>query len=98
MRVSFKSLVELNDFQSACNEAGYLAFWDSKIMDVVMEDAVGRYCFRAGTRASRVMEMLMDTTPFKVFEELLVPMMETYGTKKFLEYLFFFSEKLCYIS
>ena len=76
MRVSFKSLVELNDFQSACNEAGYLAFWDSKIRVVVIEDAVGRYCFRAGTRASRVMEMLRDTPPSEVFDELLVPLME----------------------
>lgn len=67
-------------------------------MYIVMDDAVIMHCFRAGTNASMVMEMLMDTTPFKVFEELLVPMMETYGTKKFLEYLFFFSEKLCYIS
>ena len=43
MRVSFKSLVELDEFQSACNEAGYLAFWNSGIRAVVMEDAVGRY-------------------------------------------------------
>ena len=43
-----------------------------------MEDAVGRHCFRAGTRASRVMEMLMDTPPSKVFDELLVPLMEIY--------------------
>ena len=76
MRVSFKSLVELNEFQSACNEAGYVAFWDSKIRAVVMEDAVSRNCFRAGTKASRVMEMLMDTPPSEVFDELLVPMME----------------------
>lgn len=76
MRVSFKSLVEIDEFQSACSEAGYSAFWDSEIKAVVMEDAVGRHCFRAGTRASRVMEMLRDTPPSKVFEELLVPLME----------------------
>ena len=76
MRVSFKSLVELDEFQSACSEAGYSAFWDSGIRAVVMEDAVGRHCFMAGTRASRVMEMLMDTPPSKVFDELLVPLME----------------------
>lgn len=76
MRVSFKSLVELNEFQSACNEAGYVAFWNSKIRAVVMEDAVSRHCFRAGTRASRVMEMLRDSPPSKVFDELLVPLME----------------------
>lgn len=77
MRVSFKNLVELDEFQSACSEAGYSAFWDSEIKAVVMEDAVGRHCFRAGTRASGVMEMLGDTPPSKVFEELLVPLMET---------------------
>lgn len=77
MRVSFKSLVELDEFQSACSEAGYSAFWDSEIKAVVMEDAVGRHCFRAGTRASGVMEMLRDTPPSKVFDELLVPLMET---------------------
>lgn len=76
MRVSFRSLVELDEFQSACSEAGYSAFWDSGIRAVVMEDAVGRHCFRAGTRASMVMEMLMDTTPSKVFDELLVHLME----------------------
>ena len=76
MRVSCKSLVELDEFQSACSEAGYSAFWDSEIKAVVMEDAVGRHCFRAGTRASRVMEMLRDTPPSKVFDELLVPLME----------------------
>ena len=76
MRVSFKSLVELDEFQSACSESGYLAFWDSEIRAVVMEDAVGRHCFRAGTRASMVMEMLRDTPPSKVFDELLVPLME----------------------
>ena len=76
MRITFKSLVELDEFQSACSEAGYLAFWDSGIRSVVMEDAVGRHCFRAGTRASRVMEMLRDTPPSKVFDELLVPLME----------------------
>ena len=76
MRVSFKSLVELHEFQSACSEAGYSAFWDSEIKAVVMEDAVGRHCFRAGTRASRVMEMLRDTPPSKVFDDLLVPLME----------------------
>lgn len=63
-------------------------------MDVVMEDAVIMHCFMAGTNASMVMEMLMDTTPFKVFEDLLVPMMETYGTKKFLEYILFFFRKI----
>lgn len=77
MRVSFKSLVELDEFQSACREAGYSAFWDSEIKAVVMEDAVGRHCFRTGTKASGVMEMLRDTPPSKVFEELLVPLMET---------------------
>lgn len=77
MRVSFKSLVEIDEFQSACSEAGYSAFWDSEIKAVVMEDAVGRHCFRAGTRASGVMEMLRGTPPSKVFEELLVPLMET---------------------
>ena len=77
MRVSFRSLVELDEFQSACSEAGYSAFWDSEIKAVVMEDAVGRHCFRAGTRASRVMEMLRGTPASKVFEELLVPLMET---------------------
>lgn len=76
MRVSFKSLVEIDEFQSACSEAGYSAFWDSEIRAVVMEDAVGRHCFRAGTRASRVMEMLKDTPPSKVFDNLLVPLME----------------------
>lgn len=76
MRVSFKILVELDEFQSACSEAGYSAFWDSKIKAVVMDDVVGRHCFRAGTRASRVMEMLRDTPPSKVFDELLVPLME----------------------
>ena len=76
MRVSFKSLVELDEFQSACSEAGYSAFWDSGIRAVVMEDAVGRHCFRAGTRASRVLEMLRDTPPSKVFDDLLVPLME----------------------
>ena len=76
MRVSFNSLVELDEFQSACSEAGYSAFWDSGIRAVVMEDAVGRHCFMAGTKASRVMEMLMDTPPSKVFDELLVPLME----------------------
>ena len=76
MKVSFKSLVELDDFQSARNEAGYLDFWDSKIRAVVVEDAVGRYCFRAGTRASWVMEMLRDSPPSKVFDDLLVPLME----------------------
>ena len=83
MRVSFKSLVELDEFQSACSEAGQSSFWDSEIMDIVMDDAVIMHCFRAGTNASMVMEMLMDTTPSKVFEELLVHMMETYWTKKF---------------
>ena len=77
MRVSLKSLVELDEFQSACNEAGYLAFLDSKIRDVVMDDAVSRNCVRAGTRASRVMEMLRDTPPSEVFDDLLVPLMET---------------------
>lgn len=76
MRVSFKSLVEIDEFQSACSEAGYSAFWDREIRAVVMEDAVGRHCFRAGTRASRVMEMLRDTPPSKVFDDLLVPLME----------------------
>ena len=76
MRVSFKSLVELDEFQSACSESGYSAFWDSEIRAVVMEDAVGRHCFRAGTKASMVMEMLRDTPPSKVFDELLVPLME----------------------
>lgn len=77
MRVSFKRLVEIDEFQSACIEAGYSAFWDSEIRDVVMEDAVGRHCFRAGTRALGVMEMLRDTPPSKVFDEILVPLMET---------------------
>ena len=77
MRVSLKSLVELDEFQSACNEAGYVAFWDSKIRAVVMEDAVGRHCFREGTNASRVMEILRDTPPSEVFDEILVPLMET---------------------
>ena len=45
-------------------------------MYIVMEDAVIMHCFMAGTNASMVMEMLMDTTPFKVFDELLVPLME----------------------
>ena len=76
MRVSFKILVELDEFQTACSEAGYSAFWNSEIKAVVMEDAVGRHCFRAGTRASRVMEMLRDTPPSKVFDDLLVPLME----------------------
>ena len=76
MRVSFKSLDDLNEFQSDCNEAGYLDFWDSKIRAVVMEDAVSRHCFRAGTRASRVMEMLRNTPPSEVFDDLLVPLME----------------------
>ena len=76
MRITFKSLVELDEFQSACSEAGYSAFWDSGIRAVVMEDAVGRHCFRAGTRASMVMEMLMDTPHSKVFDDLLVPLME----------------------
>lgn len=76
MRVSFKSLVEIDEFQSACNEAGYLAFFDSEIKAVVMEDAVGRHCFKSGTRASMVMEMLRDSPPSKVFDELLVPLME----------------------
>lgn len=76
MRVSFKSLVELDEFQSACSESGYSAFWNREIKAVVMEDAVGRHCFRAGTRASRVMEMLRDTPPSKVFDDLLVPLME----------------------
>ena len=75
MRVSFKSLVELDEFQSACSEAGYSAFWNSGIRAVVMEDAVDRHCFRVGTKASRVMEMMRDTPPSKVFDELLVPMM-----------------------
>ena len=76
MRITFKSLVELDEFQSACSEAGYLAFWDSGIRAVVMEDAVGRHCFREWTNASRVMEMLRDTPPSKVFDEILVPLME----------------------
>ena len=76
MRVSFKSLVELDEFQSACSEAGYLAFLDSKIRAVVMDDAVSRHCFREGTKASWVMEMLRDTPPSEVFNELLVPLME----------------------
>lgn len=76
MRVSFKSLVELDEFQSACSEAGYSAFWDSGIRYVVMEDVVVRHCFRDGTRASRVMEMLRDTPPSKVFDYILVPLME----------------------
>lgn len=76
MRVSFKSLVEINEFQSACNEAGYVAFLDSKIRDVVMDDAVSRHCFMEGTKASRVMEMLKDTPPSEVFDEILVPLME----------------------
>ena len=42
-----------------------------------MEDAVGRHCFREGTKASRVMEMLRDTPPSEVFDEILVPLMET---------------------
>ena len=83
MRITFKSLVELDEFQPACSEAGYSAFLNSEIKAVVMEDAVGRHCFRAGTRASRVMEMLRDTPPSKVFDELLVPLMGIYGTKKF---------------
>jgi hypothetical protein len=77
VRITFKSLVELDEFQSACSEAGYSAFWDSEIKAVVMEDAVGRHCFRAGTRASVVMDMLKNTPPSKVFDELLVPLMET---------------------
>ena len=76
MRITFKRLVELDEFQSACSEAGYSAFWDREIRAVVMEDAVGRHCFRSGTRASRVMEMLRDTPPSKVFDDLLVPLME----------------------
>ena len=76
MRITFKSLVELDEFQSACSEAGYSAFWDREIRAVVMEDAVGRHCFRSRTRASRVMEMLRDTPPSKVFDDLLVPLME----------------------
>ena len=78
MRITFKSLVELDEFQPACSEAGYSAFLNSEIKAVVMEDAVGRHCFRAGTRASRVMEMLRDTPPSKVFDELLVPIMGIY--------------------
>ena len=76
MRITFKRLVELDEFQPACSEAGYSAFWNSEIKAVVMEDAVGRHCFKAGTRASRVMDMLRDTPPSKVFDELLVPLME----------------------
>ena len=76
MRITFKSLVELDEFQQACIEAGYSAFFNSEIKAVVMEDAVGRHCFMDGTRASRVMEMLMDTPPSKVFDDLLVPLME----------------------
>ena len=76
MRITFKSLVELDEFQPACSEAGYSAFLNSEIKAVVMEDAVGRHWFRAGTRASRVMDMLMDTPPSKVFDDLLVPIME----------------------
>ena len=49
----------------------------------MIEDAVIMHCFMAGTNASMVMEMLMDTTPSKVFDELLVPLMGIYGTKKF---------------
>ena len=55
MRITFKSLVELDEFQTACSESGYSAFLNSEIKSVVMEDAVGRHCFRAGTRASMVM-------------------------------------------
>lgn len=83
MRVSFKRLVELDEFQSACIDAGYSAFWDSGIRAVVMEDAVGRHCFRAWVRASGVMEMLRDTPPSKVFDGILVPLMGIYGTNKF---------------
>ena len=83
MRITFKSLVELDEFQPARSEAGYSAFLNSEIKAVVIEDAVGRHCFRAGKRASRLMEMLRDTPPSKVFDELLVPLMGIYGTNKF---------------
>ena len=76
MRITFKSLVELDEFQPACSEAGYSAFLNSEIKAVVMDDAVGRHCFRAVTRASRVMEMLMAALPATVFDELLFPLME----------------------
>lgn len=76
MRISFRSLVDSEEFQSACSEAGYSAFWDSGINAVVMEDAVGSHCFKPGIRASRVMELLRDTLASKVFEAVLVPLME----------------------
>ena len=71
MRITFKSLVELDEFQPACSEAGYSAFLNSEIKAVVMEDAVGRHCFRAGTRASRVMEMLRGMPLSEVFDDFL---------------------------
>lgn len=75
MRISFRNLVDFEDFQSACSEAGYSAFWDSGMNAVVMEDAVGSHCFKPGIRASRVMELLRDTPASKVFEEVLVPLL-----------------------
>ena len=75
--VSFRTLVDDETFINACIENGYFATYDSEMKAIVLEDAVGKHCFKAGIKAMDILFSIEQSPSAATFDSLLSPFLQS---------------------
>lgn len=75
--VSFRTLVDDETFINACIENGYFATYDSEMKAIVLEDAVGKHCFKAGIKAMDILFAIEQSPSSATFDSLLSPFLQS---------------------
>lgn len=75
--VSFRTLVDDEAFINACSENGYSATYDSEMKAIVLEDAVGKHCFKAGIKARDILFAIEQSPSAATLDSLLSPLLQS---------------------
>jgi hypothetical protein len=81
--VSFRTLVDNEAFINACSENGYSATYDSEMKAVVLEDAVGKHCFKDGIKARDILSVIEQSPSAATLDSLLSPLLQSDGEEIF---------------
>ena len=75
--VSFRTLVDNEAFINACSENGYSATYDSEMKAIVLEDAVGKHCFKVGIKARDILFAIEQSPSAATLDSLLSPLLQS---------------------
>lgn len=69
--VTFRGLLDDETFCSVCSDNGYEAEWDEGARAVVLTDATGRHCFKAGLKARDILYVLQQDKSAATLQSML---------------------------